>query len=343
MHNLRENDKKMLKNALTNENFNQGQINAFLDNEYDERYIADIHEFRYVIELYRSNMTENYIMARVGKETFNAFQNFLKENELSIDDAMQIYRWSMDHNEILKIKRNNASKTMSYKDYFFQTLSRFGLAKNDILNIYGFAKELSKINDIEKIQNNIMTFLRENRYSIALCTTLLKFVESQQSLEGTVDSLEKSLTNQISRNIVVYRVIDQTYLQKFIDKIGGEKNIIGSKMEDKGFTSTSFRENNMFRELNADNSVLIKIFVPKGSQGLEIAGFSKYPYEYEILFNSNDLLLFDYDDNFVDKDGKTKTLLHAMLLSKDRNCYKDISKDEKTNIAETYETEEENE
>ena len=57
MHNLRENDKKMLKNALTNENFNQGQINAFLDNEYDERYIADIHEFRYVIELYRSNMT----------------------------------------------------------------------------------------------------------------------------------------------------------------------------------------------------------------------------------------------------------------------------------------------
>lgn len=341
MHSIRENDKKILKNALASENFNQGQINAFLNNEYDERYVANIYEFRHIIELYRSNLKENYIRARIGEEVFNSFQNFLKENNLSIEDAKQIFRWSMDHNEILKIKRNNSSTTLSYKDYFFQTLSRFRLQKNEIIQIYEFAKKVAQLDDMQKIQNNIMTFLGENHFSIVLCATILKFVNSQQSLEGTVDSLEKSLTNQISRNIVVYRTIDESYLQKYINKLGGVDKIIGSKMEDKGFTSTSYREKNMFRELNADNSVIIKIFVPKGSQGLDIAGFSKYPYEYEILFNSNDLLIFDFDEHFIDSDGKEKTLLHAMLLSKDRSCYKDIGSNENDSEKDIYEEENE--
>ena len=49
--------------------------------------------------------------------------------------------------------------------------------------------------------------------------------------------------------------------------------------------------------------------------------------EQEVLLNPNDLYITDVQD-IVDKNGQNKTILKALMLSKERDCYKGIDKDQ---------------
>ena len=71
---------------------------------------------------------------------------------------------------------------------------------------------------------------------------------------------------------------------------------------------------------------------------MNISSLSNYYYEQEVLFNSNDLFVLDCNEDYIDKNGIHKVIYTALLLSKDRSCYKDLGKNRKT-LQERYESE----
>ncbi len=81
-----------------------------------------------------------------------------------------------------------------------------------------------------------------------------------------------------------------------------------------------------------------EIYAPKGSRGSYIAELSAYDKtEQEVLLNPNDLYITDVQTGVVDKNGRTKNVLQALCLSKDRECYKEVEQQKNEQPSKGYE------
>ena len=68
---------------------------------------------------------------------------------------------------------------------------------------------------------------------------------------------------------------------------------------------------------------MLEIYTPKGSRGAYIAELSAYDKtEQEVLLNPNYLYITGVQMGVIDKNGRTKNVIQALCLSKDRECYK---------------------
>lgn len=321
MHGLREKDKKILNSILKKENFNSSQIEAFLNGKY-ETFGNAFTAYKQIIDYYRAGYTTEEIKL-YNPVLLAEFEKCIKSKNLDLDEIIEMNRWSTDHEEILLTKRESSYiAEHTHKTELITYLKKCGVSQNDIIKIVDFAKSLLKENT-DNMFAAVNEFLRENNLPITFSLPIKQFINRQKTLGDTVKSLEKSLKNQLAYNSVFYRVVDKKFMQKYLKDIGGKINLIGSKIEDTGFTSTSYKLDCTYREF-AEDDIVIKIFAPKGSQGIDISAFSKFPTEFEFLFNSNDLYIFDFGANSEAKGNNKKTVLYAMLLSKDRECYKEV-------------------
>ena len=105
---------------------------------------------------------------------------------------------------------------------------------------------------------------------------------------------------------------------------------IGKIMNNKGYTSTSPLYDSSFAKYD-DYDTVMEIYAPKGTQGLYITQLSDYENtEQEVLLNPNDIYVVDAQKGVIDQNGRTKTVLKGLLLSKERECYKGIDKQQET-------------
>lgn len=88
------------------------------------------------------------------------------------------------------------------------------------------------------------------------------------------------------------------------------------------YTSTSPIYDSSFAKYD-EYDIIIEIYAPKWTQGLYMTQLSDYDTaEQEVLLNSNDIYIIN-QNNVIDKNGKPKTILEGLLLSKNRECYQE--------------------
>ena len=157
----------------------------------------------------------------------------------------------------------------------------------------------------------------------SICTAV-KGMDSLEHIDTTLANLDEGLSkSRLPQSMKLFRAI----------KTNGEINsedYIGKSMNNKGYTSTSPLYDSSFAKYD-DYDTVMEIYVPKGTQGSYITQLSDYEKtEQEVLLNPNDIYVVDVKKGVIDQNGKTKTVLKGLLLSKERECYKGIDKQQET-------------
>lgn len=129
--------------------------------------------------------------------------------------------------------------------------------------------------------------------------------------------MDKALKNQLIGNTILYRGISKEYIEEYFGT-QDLKSIVGRTMKDKGYSSTSLLFNSSYG-YNSPIFVTLKLYVPKGTEGLDVTNFSSFDTENEILLNSNEIYIMDYKEY-----SPNCIILTCFVLSKNIECYKDI-------------------
>lgn len=248
----------------------------------------------------------------------------LKKNNLSIENAKAINQYSNGSNMILSMKRGWADRNQiqnGIKTDIEGKLKARALSQEQIKGIEEYIQSLDFSKSVHENYEMISQYIQQsniphNCYS-SICTAV-KDMDSLEHIDSTLSNLDEGLSKaRLSKSIKLYRAI----------KTDGNINLesyIGKSISNKGYTSTSPLYQSSFAKYD-DYDTVMEIYAPKGTQGTYITQLSDYDSaEQEVLLNPNDIYVIDARKGVVDQNGKTKTVLKGILLSKERECYKDI-------------------
>ena len=248
----------------------------------------------------------------------------LKKNNLSIENAKAINQYSNGSNMILAMKRGwtDRSKIQNgIKTDMVDKLKARDLSQEQIKGIEDYILSLDFSKPVHENYEMISKYIQQrniphNCYP-SICTAV-KDMDSLEHIDSTLSNLDEGLSKaRLSKSMKLYRAI------KTDGNINPE-SYIGKSINNKGYTSTSPLYQSSFAKYD-DYDTVMEIYAPKGTQGTYITQLSDYDSaEQEVLLNSNDIYIIAAQNGVVDQNGKTKTVLKGVLLSKERECYKDI-------------------
>lgn len=267
------------------------------------------------------------------KQRLESLKGILKVNNVSPSQARALNFYSSEGERVLAYKRNlstRESQKLNAKNIFIYKLQCIPSDMQKKQIIYDFMKknEFEKKNyiDVDKVENEIEHLDIEKEQKYVICDYIYTLTHIL-SLDKNIKYLDQCLKNQIVDNLIVYRGISSSFLYKlFPDKVSplsqNFASLVGEKIEEKGYLSTSSYIGSSFAHF-PKNDIILEIFAPRGSQGFDISPFSNFTYENELLFNSCDLFILGNKD--IKHVGEQKTLLSCLLISKERECYKNLN------------------
>ena len=248
----------------------------------------------------------------------------LKKNNLSIENAKAINQYSNGSNMILSMKRSWTDRSQiqnGIKTDMEDKLKTRALSQEQIKGIEDYIQSLDFSKPVHENYEMISQYIQQrniphNCYP-SICTAV-KDMDSLEHIDSTLSNLDEGLSKaKLSKSMKLYRAI------KTDGNINPE-SYIGKSISNKGYTSTSPLYQSSFAKYD-DYDTVMEIYAPKGTQGTYITQLSDYDSaEQEVLLNPNDIYVIDAQKGVVDQNGKTKTVLKGVLLSKERECYKDI-------------------
>ena len=345
-----------IRNILKAENFSDEQIKLMLKgytvrDDYDRQNLIendddDIHSFleripSRVEEQKHFITTRPYLKKQLGK-----LNEILRRSKVFIGEAKSLTAYSgSDNIDILYIKRvdNNYSKYMDkiQHELLLDIIIKLrdcnvNLKEKKFADAISFAQKLNPLDErsFQKLKLYLKSQKLERLY-LGAFEPFLRKIASFYNQQLAIRKIDNALKNTICFNTVVYRGVPKYFVENILDGDDNYYELIGQKIEEKGYLSTSLTFLSSFAK--DISNCCFKIYVPKGSEGLDITPFSVNRQEYELLLNSCDLYILDYyNDTSGIYDG-TKTRISnkptfvALLLSKNRECYKDIANKENEN------------
>ena len=188
--------------------------------------------------------------------------------------------------------------------YSIEELQQHGVSQKDIEE---FLQTLEKCNLTVENAKAINQYSNGSNMILSIKRGTVNKDEIQNGIK--TDMMSKLQTRELSQG-----------------QISSLENYIGKSISNKGYTSTTLLYKLSFAKYD-DYDTVMEIYAPKGTLGSYIAQLSDYDNtEQEVLLNSNDIYFLDARKNVRDPNGKIKTVLKCLLLSKERECYKGIDK-----------------
>lgn len=324
-----------ISNMLQKQGLTESEINEILNGEYlsfqndidlTQTFSSDGNYQDILRGLADGYSIDELQQKGIKPKEINDFMQELEKCNLTIDNAKAINQYSNDSNMILSMKRGLADRGQLQNKIASDMISKLqtrGLSQEQILNLkdyicrLNFNKPLYENYEIVN-QYRQETNMPRNCYP-SICTAV-KSMDSLEHIDSTLVSLDDGLSkSRLPQSMKLYRAI------KTNGKINPE-DYIGKSMNNKGYTSTSPLYNSSFAKYD-DYDTVMEIYAPKGTKGLYMTLLSDYDNtEQEILLNPNDIYVIDAQKGAVDENGKTKTVLKGLLLSKERECYKGVDK-----------------
>lgn len=332
---------EMLKqNGLSESDINiivNGDYQKYSSSKELDSPIFKNDEFSSIIQALSEDYTLDEINFSLGisQNIIDSFKDILQRNNLTVEKVKAFNRYSSGSNMILSAKRGIPRDTIlqGIDAELDLRLAKYGFSKEHISQIHNYVNALDYSKPLHENFQVMKSFLKQyeisKKYSAVINSTVVH-KNSFAHLDETLSSLDKSLTTKLPESMKLTRAIKGKYLVKYLKPGEDLTSLIGTKIEETGYTSTSPIYDTSFAKYD-DYDVVYDIYVPKGTQGTSITPFSSYgTAEEEILLNSNDLYIIDVIPNVVDKNGRIKTVLKSIILSKDKTCYKGIDSKNET-------------
>ena len=343
--------KQQISSVLQSQGLSQSEIDVILngeyggyDSEYDlESAFGGLRKHGDVLEKLSDGYTMDELQAQgISPQKIDAFNQMLSEKNITVDNAKAIYQYSIGSNMILGVKRGTSKETIQEQimSDLEESLKARGVQHEDIEKMKQFVKEAeydeTPLHDSYDIANRYMEEIGLKQNSRVSVRSAMQSMNRCTHIDETIASLEEGLgSTNIPKSMKLYRAVKSSYLEKGLKQEEDLSSLVGKSISNKGQTSTSPLYDSSFASLDEYDSVF-EIYTPKGTRGSYIAELSAYDKtEQEVLLNPNDLYITGVKTSVVDKNGRTKNVLQALALSKDRECYRGIDKEqENTSIDE---------
>lgn len=257
----------------------------------------------------------------IKSQDIEKFRTMLNDYNLTVENAKALNEYSNDSNMILSIKRDSASRNDIKQGIINDLTKKLQERKIDENVINQIQKSIQELDYQRPLHENYDILKSDfNEYHIPnncypTINTAIKYLNSFKHIDETIKQLDDGLSKaRLPQSMKLYRAI----------KSNSNTDVTKLLSENKGYTSTSPIYDSSFAKYDEYDTVM-ELYVPKGTKGAYITPFSDYDNtEQEVLLDSNDVFFIDIQSGLIDKNGKTKNVLKGIVLSKDRECYKDL-------------------
>lgn len=335
---MSEEQAQKISNMLQSQGLSQSEIDVILNGEYSsfqtDMDLTDIFSSSGNHQNILRGLADGYSIEElkqngVSSKEIEKFTNTLEKYNLTVENAKAINKYSNGSNMILAIKRETADRSAiqdGIRADMMGKLQTRGLSQEQISNLESYIGNLDFSKPVHENYDIISQYMKEidiphNCYS-SVCAAV-KDMDSLEHIDDTLANLDEGLSkSRLPQSMKLYRAI----------KTNGDinpKGYVGKNINNKGYTSTSPLYESSFAKYD-DYDTVMEIYAPKGTQGSYMTQLSDYDNaEQEVLLNPNDIYIVDAQEGVIDQNGRNKTVLKGLLLSKERECYRGIDIDKK--------------
>ena len=345
-----------ISNMLQSQGISQSEIDRIINGEYEtysteydiESSLGGLKKYGDVLEKLSDGYTMDELQTEgISIQKIQEFQDMLQERNLTVDSAKSIYQYSVGSNMILGVKRGVTKDAI--KDQIIQDLERSlqtrGVPQSDIETMKQFIKDTNYQETLHSNYDRVNEYMEQIGVHPKARVSVRSAMQSMDRcahIDETISSLDEGLgRTNLPKSMKLYRAVKSNYLERALPEGEDLTSLVGKTVSNNGQTSTSPLYDSSFAKYD-DYDTVFEIYAPQGSRGSYITELSAYDNsEQEVLLNPNDLYITNVQKGVVDKNGRTKNVLQALALSKDRECYKEIEQSkgkniEKSNISEQY-------
>ena len=338
--------KQQMSSMLQSQGLSQSEIDVILNGEYEgydseydlESAYGGLRKHGDVLEKLSDGYTMDELQEQgISPQKIDAFNQMLSEKNITVDNAKAIYQYSVGSNMILGVKRGTSKETIQEQimSDLEESLQARGVQQDEIDKMKQFVKDAdydeTPLHNSYDIANRYMEGMGLKQNSRVSVRSAMQSMHRCNHIDETIASLDEGLgSTNMPKSMKLYRAVKSSFLEKGL-KLGEDlSSLVGKSISNKGQTSTSPLYDSSFASLDEYDSVF-EIYTPKGTRGSYIAELSAYDKtEQEVLLNPNDLYITGVQTGVIDKNGRTKNVLQAICLSKDRECYRGIDKERET-------------
>lgn len=345
-----------ISNMLQSQGISQSEIDRIINGEYEtysteydiESSLGGLKKYGDVLEKLSDGYTMDELQTEgISIQKIQEFQDMLQERNLTVDSAKSIYKYSVGSNMILGVKRGVTKDAI--KDQIIQDLEKSlqtrGVPQSDIETMKQFIKDTNYQETLHSNYDRVNEYMEQIGVHPKARVSVRSAMQSMDRcahIDETISSLDEGLgRTNLPKSMKLYRAVKSDYLEKALPEGEDLTSLVGKTVSNNGQTSTSPLYDSSFAKYD-DYDTVFEIYAPQGSRGSYITELSAYDNsEQEVLLNPNDLYITNVQKGVVDKNGRTKNVLQALALSKDRECYKEIEQSkgknmEKSNTSEQY-------
>ena len=348
---MSEEQKKQITTMLQIQGISQKEIERIINGDYEsydtekdlESAYGGIKKHGDVLEKVSDGYTMEELQGQgIPVDKIQQFEKMLDKRNLTVNNAKAIYQYSIGSNMILGIKRGKSKETIRKQIItdLTEALKGRDVSEADIEKMKQFVQNadyqfpLHSNYDIANKYMEQMGFKQNARVSVR---SAMQSIYRCTHIDETIAELEGGLSKtHLVKPMKLYRAVKSSYLEKGLEKGEDLRCLLGKTISNKGQTSTSPLYDSSFASLD-DYDTVFEIYVPQGTRGAYIAELSAYDKtEQEVLLNPNDLYITGVQTGITDKNGRTKNVLQALCLSKDRECYKEIEQTQEQAKSQDY-------
>lgn len=300
--------------------------------EYDiENSLGGINNYGDILEILSEGYTMEELQEQgISQKKIHAFQKMLQEKGISVDNAKAIYQYSVGSNMILGVKRGDSKDTIRRQimQDLEEALMARGVHQTEIEKVKQFLISSDYKKTLHSNYKKINEYMEQIGIDLRARVSARKAMQSMDRcahIDETIHSLEEGLgKTSLPKSMKLYRAVKSKNLNKGLQPDIDLASLVGKTVSNKGQMSTSPLYDSSFAKYD-DYDIVFEIYAPQCSRGLYITELSAYDKaEQEVLLNPNDLYITNVNRDIVDKNGKRKTIIQAIAISKDRECYKEI-------------------
>lgn len=348
---MSEEQKKQITTMLQIQGISQKEIERIINGDYEsydtekdlESAYGGIKKHGDVLEKLSDGYTMEELQGQgIPVDKIQQFEKMLDKRNLTVNNAKAIYQYSIGSNMILGIKRGKSKETIRKQIItdLTEALTGRDVSEADIEKMKQFVQNADyqfPLHSNYDIANKYMEQMGFKQNAHVSVRSAMQSIYRCTHIDETIAELEGGLSKtHLVKPMKLYRAVKSSYLEKGLEKGEDLRCLLGKTISNKGQTSTSPLYDSSFASLD-DYDTVFEIYVPQGTRGAYIAELSAYDKtEQEVLLNPNDLYITGVQTGITDKNGRTKNVLQALCLSKDRECYKEIEQTQEQAKSQDY-------
>lgn len=249
-------------------------------------------------------------------QKIQCFKDRLQENNLTLNEGLALYRYTISSNQIFALARNITTekeiKKNIYRDLKEKIDKKFPAqtATEIYTNVQEFLKTIDMSLPLKTIMKQIEEYKKITHFDTLALGTAVEDLKNLSTAREHYSILCKTLNKtKLNENLILYRAVNPDYLLKEYKDIN---NLIGKRLKQDSIISTSYTKSGFLK--NPGYDLIFEIKANENINGLNISWLSGYSNENEVLLSNVD---FQVDSIRFDEDTK-KYYATCIAIPKDK-------------------------